>query len=44
MTEGENLVHELEYYRVLQHPIIIQLSQILDFRDAPLIKSEIVLL
>lgn len=43
MAKGQDLVHDVEYYRVLQHPIVVELTEILDFSDTSLIVPELVL-
>ena len=44
MSERYNSVHEIEYNRVLQHAIVVEFAEVLDFSDATLQKSEVVLL
>lgn len=43
MAKSQDLVHDIEYYRVLQHPIVVELTEIFDFGDTSLIVPELVL-
>lgn len=44
MPISQNLVHYLEYHRVLQHSIVVELAEIFDLGDSPLIVPELILL
>lgn len=44
MAERHNLVHGIKDDWVLDHPIIVELADVLDFRNSPLIELEVVLL
>lgn len=43
MAKSQDLVHDVEYYRVLQHPIVVEFTEILDFGDTSLIVPELIL-
>ncbi|KAK5628040.1 hypothetical protein RRF57_003755 [Xylaria bambusicola] len=44
MSMGQDPVHHLEDYRVLQHSVVVELAKILDFGNTSLVVPELILL
>lgn len=44
MPKGHDLVHGVKYNGVFHQTVVVDLGQVLDFRDAPLVVLEIMLL
>lgn len=44
MAKGHNLVHDIEYNGVFDQTVVVDLRQVLDLRDAPLVVLEVMLL
>jgi len=44
MSKCHDLIHGVEDNGVFKHSIIVKLSQILNFRNAPLVELEVILL
>ena len=43
MSKCQDFIHCIKDDGVLEHPIVVQLAKVLDFCDAPLAESEVVL-
>lgn len=44
MAKGHDLVHDIEYDSVFDQTVVVDLCQVLDLRDAPLVVLEVMLL
>jgi hypothetical protein len=44
VTEGHDLVHDIEDHGMLEHSVVVQLAQVLDFGNTALVEFEVVLL
>lgn len=44
MTKSQNTIECIEDYRVINHSIVVQLAQVLDFGNSSLVELEIILL